>query len=74
MLVAAGRPNSVTRPGSDQAPKYLTVSSSGPAGEKQASRMGSFRLTNKTHNKKPVWSSSNQNIFSNNGKSLYCGL
>ena len=37
-------------------PEYLTVSSSGPAGEVQSSRMGVYRQTGETHNKKPVWS------------------
>ena len=50
------------------APEYLTVSSTGPAGEKQASRMGDFRLTNEIHNNKPVWSSSNQKLYYNNRK------
>ena len=37
------------------APEYLTVSSSGPAGEKFRQLMGVFRLTRETHNNKPVW-------------------
>ena len=36
--------------------EYLTVSSSGPAGEAQSSRMGVYNLTGETHNNKPVWS------------------
>ena len=48
------------------APEYLTVSSSGPAGEEQYSRMGVYRLTNMTHNKKPIWSrhDGTQQLFS----------
>ena len=37
-------------------PEYLTVSSSGPAGEEQYQLMGVYRLTEETHNNKPVWS------------------
>ena len=36
-------------------PEYLTVSSSGPAGERY-DLMGVYQLTEETHNKKPVWS------------------
>ena len=49
-------------------PEYLTVSSSGPAGEKQASRMGDFRLTYETHNQRPVWASLNQKLYYNKRK------
>ena len=37
-------------------PEFLTVSSSGPAGKEQDSRMGVYRQSGETHNKKPVWS------------------
>ena len=36
-------------------PYYLIVSSSGPAAERQSSKMGVFRQTGETHNNKPVW-------------------
>ena len=36
-------------------PEYLTVSSSGQAGKEQDRRMGVYRQSGETHNKKPVW-------------------
>ena len=35
--------------------------------------MGVFRLTNETNNQKPVWASSDQKLFYNNRKFIYCG-
>ena len=37
-------------------PEYLTVSSSGPAGEEHYDLMGVYSLTEETHNNKPFWS------------------
>ena len=49
------------------------MSSSGPAGEAQNTRMGVFRLTNETNNKNPVWSNHrNQKIFYDDGKFINC--
>ena len=52
------------------APEYLTVSSSGPAGQKQASKMGVYRQSGETYNNKPVWSRHDGplKLFYDNGK------
>ena len=52
------------------APEYLTVSSTGPAGTVQASRMGVYHLTGKYHNFKPTWTrhDGTQEIFYSSGK------
>ena len=54
------------------APEYLTVSSSGPAGDSTISSilMGVYRLTGETNNNKPVWSrhAGPFKLFYNNGK------
>ena len=51
-------------------PEYLTVSSSGPAGEEVSVMMGVYRQTGETHNNKPVWSRQEGpfEIFYSNGK------
>ena len=51
-------------------PYYLTVSSSGPVGEKQYSRMGVYRQSGETHNNRPVWSrhDGTMKLFYGNGK------
>ena len=52
------------------APFLLTVKTTGRAGEKQYLRMGVYKLTGETHNKKPVWSrhDGTQKMFYSNSK------
>ena len=54
-------------------PEYLTVSSLGPAGEEQSSRMGVYSLTGETHNNKPLWSrhDGTATIFYTSGNFIY---
>ena len=54
-------------------PEYLTVSSSGPAGEVQSHRMGVYSLTGETHNNMPVWSRHEgpAKLFYTNGKFIF---
>ena len=51
-------------------PYYLTVSSSGPAGEKQDSKMGVYHQSGETRNNKPIWSRHEgpEKLFYRNGK------
>ena len=52
-------------------PEYLTVTSSGPAGVEQYDLMGVYQLTEENHNKKPVWSLLNNEVYKDPVKLVY---
>ena len=51
-------------------PEFLTITTSGPAGELWSRKMGVYRQSGETHNKRPVWSrlDGKLQLFYDNGK------